>query len=372
MNSLLYLLLFIITVPLLHAGDDPFPVGMTAAFPSDTIPEGFLECDGRYLDRTTYSELFSVIGVMYGSSSGTNFRLPDYRGQFLRGWSHGASTDPDRNARTNRGDGTTGDQVGTKQTDQYKSHRHSVDPPSTNTSTNGNHTHNIGLGNSGDNSNNTVAYSNDHHLKPNKGRTDAAGNHSHTVNIPAFNSAYAGGNETRPKNINVVWCIRYQSATGGIGTIADSKLYFGENNDTTSPLIYGEFVNDLVQVNGQLRVTGGILANEVTVKLQSDWPDFVFAPDYQLPDLKEVKSHIDKHHHLPGLPPATEIAENGLQLSEIISKQMQKIEELTLYVIELEKKSVDKDKQIQNLKREHAQDTENILKRLTSLEKNTK
>ena len=87
-----------------------------------------------------------------------------------------------------------------------------------------------------------------------------------------------------------------------------------------------------------LYVTKGILTEEVTVKLQTNWPDYVFAKDYNLIPLKEVEIFISKNQHLPGLPSAENVKRDGVNLGEMNSLLLKKIEELTLYVIELEKK----------------------------------
>lgn len=93
--------------------------GHIYTWPTATAPTGTLECNGTTVSRSTYARLFSIIGVMYGAGDGsTTFNLPDFRGEFLRGWDHGRGVDPDRATRTSRGDGTTGDNVGTKETGQ--------------------------------------------------------------------------------------------------------------------------------------------------------------------------------------------------------------------------------------------------------------
>jgi hypothetical protein len=92
------------------------PTGAIVAWPTDTAPTGWLECDGAAVSRTTYSALFAVIGETYGDGdTATTFNLPDLRGEFIRGFDNGAGNDPDAASRTDRGDGTTGDNVGTKQ-----------------------------------------------------------------------------------------------------------------------------------------------------------------------------------------------------------------------------------------------------------------
>lgn len=84
----------------------------------------------------------------------------------------------------------------------------------------------------------------------------------------------------------------------------------------------------------KLAVNGNIHAKEVRVDLQG-WPDYVFANGYNLPTLEEVQQHIDEKGHLPNIPSANEIEANGLQLGEMNKLLLEKIEELTLYVIEL-------------------------------------
>jgi hypothetical protein len=87
----------------------------------------------------------------------------------------------------------------------------------------------------------------------------------------------------------------------------------------------------------KLDVCGTIRATEV--KVETGWCDFVFEDNYNLRSLDEVETHIKEHKHLPDIPSAKEIKENGLGVSEMLAKQMQKIEELTLYVIELKKEN---------------------------------
>lgn len=71
--------------------------------------------------------------------------------------------------------------------------------------------------------------------------------------------------------------------------------------------------------------------------LAADWPDFVFAPEYKLTSLPELYKYIESEKHLPGVPSANEIGEEGIKVSEMNAILLQKVEELTLYVIELQK-----------------------------------
>ena len=89
----------------------------------------------------------------------------------------------------------------------------------------------------------------------------------------------------------------------------------------------------------KLAVGGSIIAEKVKVKLQSaGWPDYVFNEEYPLLTLKEVEEFIRKNKHLPGVLSATEIQEQGLDLGEGQAVLLKKIEEMMLYIIELNKK----------------------------------
>lgn len=88
----------------------------------------------------------------------------------------------------------------------------------------------------------------------------------------------------------------------------------------------------------KLSVNGKIRAQEIKVET-ANWPDYVFAKDYQLPSLQETEKHIQQKGHLPGIPSAEEVKVNGVDLGAMNAKLLQKIEELTLYLIELEKKN---------------------------------
>jgi len=67
------------------------------------------------------------------------------------------------------------------------------------------------------------------------------------------------------------------------------------------------------------------------------WPDYVFAKDYNLMPISEVEQFITENQHLPGVPPAAEVEANGMNLGEINIILVQKVEELTLYIIQLQK-----------------------------------
>lgn len=102
------------------------PTGTVLSYVSATAPTGWLNCDGTAVSRTIYANLYAIIGDSFGEGDGsTTFHLPDLRGQFLRGHDGGAGVDPDAASRTalNTG-GNTGDNIGSKQDDEFDSHNH--------------------------------------------------------------------------------------------------------------------------------------------------------------------------------------------------------------------------------------------------------
>ncbi|MCK7556136.1 hypothetical protein MKQ70_14365 [Chitinophaga sedimenti] len=83
----------------------------------------------------------------------------------------------------------------------------------------------------------------------------------------------------------------------------------------------------------KLAVNGTIGAKKVKVTV-TGWPDYVFEPGYQLPAIPQLEAFIKQDKHLPGIPTAAEIEENGVDVGEMNKKLLQKVEELTLYLIE--------------------------------------
>ena len=87
-----------------------------------------------------------------------------------------------------------------------------------------------------------------------------------------------------------------------------------------------------------LTENGEFTCRRVMVNLTSGWSDYVFDKNYKLRSLIDVEKFITEHKHLPDVPSEKELAENGIDTEKMLSVQMKKIEELTLYTIELEKK----------------------------------
>lgn len=86
-----------------------------------------------------------------------------------------------------------------------------------------------------------------------------------------------------------------------------------------------------------LSVDGKIMCEELKVQMSESWPDYVFADDYKLMSIYELEAAIQSQKHLPGIPSAEQVAAEGIEVGEMQKQMMEKIEELTLYIIELQK-----------------------------------
>lgn len=100
----------------------------------------------------------------------------------------------------------------------------------------------------------------------------------------------------------------------------------------------------------KLAVNGKIRAREIKVEAEN-WPDYVFENNYHLPSLEDVEQHIKDKKHLPDMPSALQVESNGIELGEMNKLMLKKIEELTLYVIELKKETKSQQLQLEELKR---------------------
>jgi len=124
---------------------------------------------------------------------------------------------------------------------------------------------------------------------------------------------------------------------------AESKLYiYAEGAWTEVGNSFWTRTADGIAYTGGVVHTGNMVSNKiqvnsavVTPKWEIPPPDYVFSKEYDLPDLYEVKQYIDKNHHLEGVPSAEEIQKNGINMAKMNMILLKKIEELTLYSIQL-------------------------------------
>jgi hypothetical protein len=140
-------------------------------------------------------------------------------------------------------------------------------------------------------------------------------------------SACTGGGGPGPGPGPTTTTDSWSDAGNGNIKRASGKVWIGDD----SPNFAGNYA---------LYVKTGILTEKlkVGVKDTGNWSDFVFEKNYKLPKLSEVEKFVKEQKHLPSIPSATEVVKDGLDVSEISSKLLQKIEELTLYVIEQDKR----------------------------------
>jgi len=147
-------------------------------------------------------------------------------------------------------------------------------------------------------------------------------------------------------------------------TIDGAFIVENYNYSQPAPLIKGDFgtgkvgiaVTDFPTTAGSVDVSkykffvkGGLLAEEIRVA--TTWADYVFEKDYQLPTLKEVEQHIAQNGHLINVPSGKQIEEDGISVGEMAKIQQEKIEELTLYIIEQNKINEKQAEELKELKK---------------------
>ena len=139
------------------------PPGSVTAFAGNSLPIGYLKCNGALVSQSTYPDLFSAIGTTYGSGYFSTFRLPDLRGEFVRGWDDSRGVD-------------LGRVLGNFQTDEFKSHVHSVE---------------VGTANG-----------------INDGRLSSGDDFTKNVQWQNNTGSAGGADETRPRNIALLYIIK--------------------------------------------------------------------------------------------------------------------------------------------------------------------
>jgi hypothetical protein len=138
----------------------------------------------------------------------------------------------------------------------------------------------------------------------------------------------------------------------GIGTNTPNKklTVIGDASIVSSNANAFEILDANSIVNFRVKNTGVVYAREINVQLTA-FPDYVFKKDYVLTPLLEVEKYIIKNNHLKGFEPAKEYESNGMAVGEIVILQQEKIEELTLYLIEQQKQIVELKKQMDSFKK---------------------
>ena len=123
----------------------------------------------------------------------------------------------------------------------------------------------------------------------------------------------------------------YNDGVVEFGTKGTTRMRISSNGNVGIGLPAGK------EADAALTVKGTIHATQVRIDLSGALADYVFDKNYKLMDLKDVENYVNEHSHLPEVPSASEVATNGMDLGEMQNKMLQKIEELTLYVIKQQK-----------------------------------
>ena len=158
------------------------PSGAVFCLAVATVPSGYLECNGASVSRSTYAALFAIIGTAYGSASGTTFNLPDLRGEFVRGYDHGRGVDSGRS-------------VASAQSGQNESHTHTA------TVTDPGHNHAFTAAKS------IGGHTDDGGSPDQRSTTQDLTTGSKVTGVTVSNAA-TGGNETRPRNVAMMYVIK--------------------------------------------------------------------------------------------------------------------------------------------------------------------
>ncbi len=166
-------------------------------------------------------------------------------------------------------------------------------------------------------------------------------NNTHVLRLKGRNPVLSFSNEN---NISYGYIKMWSNApfapyTNGmvIGASPGYPIFFSTNNYGVTMTVAdnGNVGIGTTNPTHKLSVNGNIRTKEVVV--ETGWADYVFDDNYKLPSLLEVDKFIQQHKHLPNIPSAKDVEANGLHLGDIQKRMMEKIEELTLYVIDLKK-----------------------------------
>lgn len=154
---------------------------------------------------------------------------------------------------------------------------------------------------------------------------------------------------------NTGWAPRIQSPMGtvwastGMSNQGTADYYLGLGMTNSGWYFINRYEDGDYNYVAVIREDGRINCTEVVIEID-EWKDKVFEKDYSLLSIEETENYISEHGHLPNIPSEKEMIENGLETSEMIKLQMQKIEELTLYIIEMNKRIETLEKENKKLK----------------------
>ena len=165
------------------------PTGSVHMMATTTVPSGYLKCNGAAVSRTTYADLFAIIGTTHGAGNGSStFNVPDLRGEFVRGWDDSRGVDSGRN-------------FGSAQSDQNQQHNHSAS--ATSTVNDPGHIHQVQYSNS--DSGDGVIEESGTGLSGQEPTLSATTGITVSTSVSIGNS---GGSEARPRNIAMMYVIK--------------------------------------------------------------------------------------------------------------------------------------------------------------------
>ena len=154
---------------------------------------------------------------------------------------------------------------------------------------------------------------------PHTGASVGSGGIIRFVNsVVAYDAATIRTHTEGPGNVS----LRFQTGYGA-GNLADRMVIANDGNIGIGTVTPKE----------RLSVNGNIRAKEIKVET-ANWPDYVFEENYPLISLENLEAHIKEKGHLPGIPTAEEVEADGMALAEMNRKLLEKVEELTLYILE--------------------------------------
>ncbi len=175
------------------------PSGAVFCIAVASVPSGYLECNGQSVSRTTFAALFAVIGTQYGNQNSTTFRVPDLRGEFIRGFDNGRGVDNNRN-------------IGSNQGSQHPQHNHAVSASSSSSVNDSGHNHRVRVGTSGSGGGNV---SDRDSQSPGNFVSNQIENATTGISVSTSTSisqSNRGGtsnsSETRPRNIAMMYVIK--------------------------------------------------------------------------------------------------------------------------------------------------------------------
>jgi hypothetical protein len=180
-----------------------------------------------------------------------------------------------------------------------------------------------------------------------RGKTTYTYYSNYPVSIVVYDGGPSGDNYTPVTGFTYTAKTAVESNVNLSGMSYGSTAYF--NGAGTNYYAGNLGIGTTNTGTSKLAVEGTIAARRVKVTQAGTWPDFVFEPEYKLPLLSEVEAYVKANKHLPDVPSAAEVKKDGQDVGELNRILLQKIEELTLHLIEQEKKMAAQQAQINQL-----------------------